>query len=138
MATDEKFLFRDSKRMSDIFTKCDIIRQKRADSDPLFAYFFGHRCTDDVMQTIVASLDSFDIPPRMKQTLVRASTDEKRTPMLFVMLFGLWIGAVDIAGCPLRSEKFKEVLERECYKMITGEYVNIHDFVTNTLTEYLI
>ena len=121
----------------DIFTRSDAISQKRADSDLLYAYFFGHKDMSPAMQKILLELDRHDLSDQMRSTLRKAATHSTRTPMLFVLLIGLWCG-VQIEGCPMRSEKFVAVLDRECVKMITGEYVNINDFVTNVLTEYLI
>jgi hypothetical protein len=121
----------------DIFSRGDVICQKRADSDLLYAYFFGHCDMAPAMQKILCNLEKHDLSDQMKSTLRKAATHNTRTPMLFVLLFGLWCG-VKIEGCPMRSEKFVAVLDRECVKMVTGEYVNINDFVTNVLTEYLI
>lgn len=121
----------------DIFSRGDIIRQKRADSDLMYAYFFGHRDMTPAMQNILQEIEKYNISDSMKSTLRKAATHNTRIPLLFILLFGLWCG-VKVDGCPMRSEKFVAVLNRECVKLITGKYVNINDFVTNVLTEYLI
>lgn len=121
----------------DLFTRGDAIRQTRADSDALYAYFFGHCDLTPAMQNILQDLEKHDISDHMMSTLRKAATHNARTPMLFILIIGLWCG-VEIDGCPMRSEKFTAIIDRECIKMITGKYVNINDFVTNVLTEYLI
>jgi len=70
--------------------------------------------------------------------LNKAATHHSRIPVLFVFLFGLWNKSVSVSSCPLRSEKFEATLDKQCIKMVVGEYVNINDFVTDTLTEYII
>ena len=121
----------------DIFSRGDIIRQKRADSDLMYAYFFGHRDMSTVTQHILKEVEKYNLSDSMVSTLRKAATHTTRIPVLFIFLFGLWCG-IKVDGCPMRSEKFVAVLNRECIKMITGKYVNINDFVTNLLTEYLI
>jgi hypothetical protein len=121
----------------DIFSRGDQIRQKRADSDVLYAYLFGHKDMSGIMRKIIRNLPP-DIPPEMMSTLRKASTHSTRLPQLFVLLFGLWTECVQVPSCPMRGEKFRKQLDIECMKMLTGEYVNISDFITNTLTEYLI
>jgi hypothetical protein len=121
----------------DIFSRADALRQKRADSDLIYAYFFGHRDMSPVMQRILVELDNYDLSEHMRSVLRSAATHDTRVPMLFLLIMGMWCG-VTVEGCPLRSEKFTAVLDTECVKMVTGKYVNINDFVTNVLTEYLI
>jgi|TARA_B110001452_G_scaffold267615_1_gene278487 hypothetical protein len=121
----------------DIFTRGDQIRQTRADSDMLFAYLFGHKDMSTVMNDIIQNLPP-NIPVDMVATLKKASTHNTRLPQLFVLLFGIWTKSVHVQSCPMRNEKFTKQLDIECMKMLTGEYVNINEFITNTLTEYLI
>lgn len=121
----------------DIFSRGDQIRQQRADSDMLYAYFFGHKDMTGIMKEIISNLPP-NIPPKMMSTLRKASTHNTRLPQLFVLLFGLWTDCVKVPNCPMRAEKFMSKLNTECMKMLTGEYVNISDFITNTLTEYII
>jgi len=122
----------------DIFSQCDSIRQLRSDSDELYGYLFGQRDMTDVMATIVADLANYNLSDRMIATLTKAATHHSRIPVLFVFLFGLWNKSVSVSSCPLRSEKFEATLDKQCIKMVVGEYVNINDFVTDTLTEYII
>ena len=122
----------------DIFSQCDSIRQSRSDSDELYGYLFGQRDMTDVMATIVADLANYNLSDRMIATLNKAATHHSRIPVLFVFLFGLWNKSVSVSSCPLRSEKFEATLDKQCIKMVVGEYVNINDFVTDTLTEYII
>ena len=103
----------------------------------LYAYLFGHRDMSGVMQEIVQTLPA-DIPVYMMSTLRKAAQHNTRLPQLFVLLFGIWTEVVQVRSCPMRGEKFKKQLDIECTKMLTGEYVNISEFITNTLTEYLI
>ena len=128
---------RDDVTKMDIFSRADRIRQQRADSDTLYAYLFGHNDMTDIMKQIISNLPP-DLPPKMLSTLKRASTHNTRLPQLFVLLFGLWTDCVQVPSCPMRAEKFMSKLDTECIKMLTGEYVNISDFITNTLTEYII
>lgn len=121
----------------DIFSRADAHRQKRADSDLIYAYFFGHRDMSPIMQRILLELENHDLSEHMLSVIKKATTHDTRTPMLFLMIMGMWCG-IKVEGCPMRSEKFASVLDTECIKMITGKYVNINDFVTNVLTEYLI
>jgi len=121
----------------DIFSRADQIRQKTADSDLLYAYLFGHKDLSGVMKEIIQNLPA-DIPVHMLSTLQKAANHHTRLPQIFVLLFGIWTEAVQVQSCPMRSEKFIKQLDIECTKMLTGEYVNISEFITNTLTEYLI
>jgi len=121
----------------DIFSRADVHRQNRADSDLIYAYFFGHRDMSPVMQRILSELDSYDLSDHMMSIMRRAATHDTRTPMLFLLIMGMWCG-VKVEGCPLRSEKFAAVLDNECVKMVTGKYVNINEFINNVLTEYII
>ena len=120
----------------DVFSRADRIRQKRADSDMLYAYLFGHKELSGVMSQLLDNVP--EIPVEMRATLQKASTHNTRLPQLFVLLFGLWTDCVQIPMCPMRGERFMQKLDRECMKMLTGSYVNINDFITNTLTEYII
>tara|TARA_B110000261_G_scaffold164352_1_gene213507 strand:- start:3208 stop:3486 length:279 start_codon:yes stop_codon:yes gene_type:complete len=89
-----------------------------------------------VMTQLVDNIPA--IPIEMRATIEKASTHTTRLPQLFVLLFGIWTNCIQIPMCPMRGERFMQKLDKECMKMLTGSYVNINDFITNTLTEYII
>jgi hypothetical protein len=62
----------------DIFSRADALRQKRADSDLIYAYFFGHRDMSPVMQRILVELDNYDLSEHMRSVLRSAATHDTR------------------------------------------------------------
>jgi len=119
------------------FERSDIFLQTAADSDAAYAYFLGHRVLDDVMVAVQESLLQYKLTTDMRATLNKACNGE-RIPKLFMLLVAFWLGDVQITGNPRRMEKFPALLNSECDKMLHGQYVNIHDFVNNTITLYII
>lgn len=120
-----------------IFLRYDQINQKKADTDILFAYLLGHRVLDAVMEEIVESLAKYNFNSSIQKTLTEACRGDRLTK-LCMLLVALWMGDVQLESNPIRGEKFQEVLNVECNKMINGHHVNIHEFVSQAIIEYLI
>jgi hypothetical protein len=119
------------------FERSDQFLQKTADNDAVYAYLLGHRVMDDVMLEIQQSLTKYKLTASMHDTLNKACIGD-RMSKLFMLLFAMWLGDVQISGNPRRCEKFPALLNEECTKMLRGKYVNIHDFINNTITLYII
>jgi len=119
------------------FERSDQFLQSTADSDAVYAYFLGHRVMDDVMLEIQQSLTKYKLTASMHDTLNKACIGD-RMSKLFMLLFAMWLGDIQISGNPRRYEKFPALLNEECTKMLRGKYVNIHDFINNTITLYII
>ena len=120
-----------------IFERSDLFLQQTADNDPAYAYFLGHRVMDNVMSELQQSLTKYKLTASMRTTLNKACTGN-RMSKLCMLLFAIWLEDVTVSGNPRRFEKFPALLNNECNKMLHGKYVNIHDFVNNTITLYII
>lgn len=115
----------------------DQINQKKADTDILFAYLLGHRVLDTVMSEVADSLTKYQFNSSIHRTLTDACQGD-RLSKLCMLLVALWMQDITVESNPIRGDKFQEVLNVECEKMINGQYVNIHEFVSQTIVEYLI
>lgn len=123
------------------FAEKDLLEQREADEDELYAIFFGHKDIEPMVRRVSDHLATLQLPPRYQDIIQKISQKNDRYPKLAIILFGIWLCPELKLGenaQPRRFEPFQEGLQDICLRMLRGEMLCLQDFVCNALTDYIV
>lgn len=123
------------------FADKDLLEQREAEEDELYAVFFGHKDIQPMVSKVCNHLKSINLPPRYQNIVDKVLEKHDRMPKLAIILFGIWLCPELKLGenaQPRRFEPFEAKIQEICMKILKGEMLSLQDFVCNTLTDYIV
>ena len=123
------------------FAEKDLLEQREAEEDELYAIFFGHRDIQPMVEKICNHLKTFQLPKRYEDIVKNVMEKHDRMPKLAIILFAIWLcPELDLGknAQPRRFEPFESGIQKLCMKVLKGEMLSLQDFVCNTLTDYIV
>ena len=123
------------------FSAKEAMHQQEADEDHLYAIFFGHASMQPDIDAIYEHLMKLKLEKRYEDVLIKVQASHNRMPKLAMILFALWLCPelkLEKGSNPMRSEPFLANIQRACMEMLEGKHLSLQDFVTNTLTDYIV
>lgn len=119
----------------------DLLEQREAEEDELYAIFFGHKDIQPMVKKICDHLSSLELPKRYQDIVNKVLDKHDRMPKLAIIIFGIWLCPSLKLGekaQPRRFEPFEANIQNLCMKILKGEMLSLQDFVCNTLTDYIV
>lgn len=123
------------------FAEKDLLEQREAEEDELYAIFFGHKDIQPMVEKICNHLKTVQLPKRYADIVQRVMEKHDRMPKLAIILFGIWLCPELKLGenaQPRRFQPFEAKIQEMCMKILKGEMLSLQDFVCNTLTDYIV
>lgn len=123
------------------FAEKDLLEQREAEEDELYAIFFGHKDVQPMVEKICSHLSTLQLPDRYQQIVNKIVEKHDRMPKLAIILFGIWLCPelkIGENAQPRRFEPFEAGIQKMCMKILKGEMLSLQDFVCNTLTDYIV
>lgn len=123
------------------FAEKDLLEQREAEEDELYAIFFGHSDIQPMVKKICNHLKSVQLPKRYEDIINKVIEKHDRMPKLAIILFGIWLcPELDLGknAQPRRFEPFENGIQKLCMEILKGEKLSLQDFVCHTLTDYIV
>ena len=123
------------------FAEKDLLEQREAEEDELYAVFFGHKDIQPMVDEICKHLSTLNLPSRYQDVVTKVMEKHDRMPKLAIILFAIWLCPELKLGKnaqPRRFEPFEEKIQEMCMRILKGEMLSLQDFVCNTLTDYIV
>lgn len=123
------------------FAEKDLLEQREAEEDELYAIFFCHKDIQPMAERICNHLKTIELPKRYEDIVNKVMEKHDRMPKLAMILFGIWLCPELNLGKnaqPRRFEPFEASIQQLCMKILKGETLSLQDFVCNTLTDYIV
>ena len=123
------------------FADKDLLEQREAEEDELYAIFFGHRDIQAMVERICNHFKSVQLPKRYEDIVNNVVQKHDRMPKLAIILFGIWLcPELDLGknAQPRRFEPFEANIQKLCMRILQGEMLSLQDFVCHTLTDYIV
>ena len=119
----------------------DLMEQRNADEDELYAIFYGHRDIQPVVEKICTHLQTLDLGDRYTKIIQDVQHKHDRIPKLAIIIFGIWLCPTLKLGenaQPRRFEPFQKNIQTICMDILEGRALSVQEFVNNALTDYLV
>ena len=123
------------------FDAKELLEQREADEDELYAIFFGYKDIDPIVQKVCNHLQQQNIEERYKKIIENVRTKHDRVPKLALLIFAVWLcPSLELGknAQPRRFEPFVNSIQYMCMDILKGKFLSVQDFVTNAITDYIV
>ena len=117
------------------------MEEREAQEDELYGMFMGYNDLDPLVEKICIYFEEQPLEPRYKKIIQQVRETQHRMPKLALILFAIWLCPeleIGKAAQPRRFEPFEAGIQTICMNILKGKFLSIQEFVTNSITDYLV